>query len=379
MTICTVAACLLSVSPETRSLADEVETTPEAVPATETKPARELSPAMTALRDRVRNTLASHRRATLNTRENTATEMMSACLPFGCRTNVLLGGPSGRKINGITCICWNYPCAGYEPLCISGDRIAARIGYGTQERPSQFLATLAMARVSPTYQIRVGEDVRTVADLVEHEKLSCRDGADLSLKLIGLAHFVKEPTWENDLNEEWSHQRIIKEELSRPIVGAPNGGTDRLMGLSYAIHCREKRKQPLDGQYARAQKYVNEFHNFALANQNSDGSWGRHFMAAKSQSRSPAGQLRYTGHVLRWLVFSLPKQQLEDQRVVRSVEHLNRLLGSGRYRHNVRALGTREIGSVMHALQALSIYDNRMFRPADPSPEKPAAEVASAK
>jgi len=341
----------------------------------EPEPKRELTAAMTALRDRVRKTLNDHRRALLNTRENTATEMMFACLPYGCRTEVLLGGSNGKKINGVTCLCWNYPCAGYEPLALSEGRIAARIGYGLQEHPSQLLATLALARVRPGYPIRVGEDIRTVADLVEHEKLGCRSGTDLSLKLIALAHFVNEPSWQNDLGQQWSLERIVGEELALPVVGAPDGGTTRLLGLGYAIFRRQKRKQPIEGQYARAQKYLNEFQDFALLHQNADGSWGPYFIAAKSTSSNPATQLRATGCVLQWLALSMPDDRLEDPGVVRAVAFVDRLLGSGRYRQNARSLSTREIGSVMRALHALALYDERYFQPADPAPQPPAAET----
>jgi len=351
---------------------------PKVEPEPKPEPKRELTAAMTALRDRVRKTLNDHRRALLNTRENTATEMMLACLPYGCKTEVHLGGSNGKRINGITLLCWNYPCAGYEPLALSEGRIAARIGYGLQEHPSQLLATLALARVRPNYPIRVGEDVRTVADLVEHEKLGCRSGTDLSLKLIGLAHFVKEPSWKNDLGEQWSHERIVREELAKPVVGAPDGGTTRLLGLGYAIFRRGKRKQPIEGQYARAQKYLNEFQDFALSHQNADGSWGPQFIAAKSTSRNPAVQLRATGCVLQWLAVSMPDDRLEDPRVVRAVAFADRLLGSGRYRQKARSLSTREIGSVMRTLHALALYDERYFQPADPAPQPPAAETPRA-
>lgn len=325
------------------------------------KPRPKLTPAMAALRDRVRRTLAGFQGQRLNTRENTATELMHYCLAFGCNSEVHLGGPSGRKVNGVTCLCWNYPCAGHEPLLKCQQRIAARIGYGTQEHPSQLLAVLALSRVPPDYPVRVGQDVRSVADLVAHEKLGCRRGTDMSLKLICLAYYVEEPTWQNDLQEQWSIERILQEELKRPIVGAVDGGTNRLMGISYALGRRAKANQPIKGQFARAQRFINDFQEFALQIQNSDGSWSPRFFAARGIGRNTAAQLRSTGHILQWLALSLPRHQLDDPRVVRSVECVQRLLSDGRYRHNVRSLSTREIGSVMHALHALAVYDRRCF------------------
>ena len=138
---------------------------------------------------------------------------MNYCLAFGCGTEVSLDGADGQRINGITCLCWNYPCGGFDMLTRSQDHIAARIGYGYQEHPGEFLAMLALSRVPADYPVRVGKDTRTVADLVEAEKLACRSGSDLSLTLIGLSYYVDEPEWKNDLGETWSIERIIREEI----------------------------------------------------------------------------------------------------------------------------------------------------------------------
>ncbi|MHC4176251.1 MAG: hypothetical protein ACYSWU_02025 [Planctomycetota bacterium] len=344
-------------------------TLPEVSTPAEPPPKRELTPALAALRDRLRRTVAFHRGQALSATENTATEVMHSCLAFGCNTQIYRSGsPSsgktGQRVNGITCLCWDYPCGGYELLGLAEGHIAPRIGYGRQEHPSQLLAVLALACVKTTYPMRVGEDVRTVADLVEYEKLSCRLGTDQSLKLIGLTYYMgDEVTWENSLGQQWSVERIIKNELDQPIFGAVCGGTLRLMGLGYALARREKQGQPLEGEYARARRFLDEYQDYALKLQNSDGSWGPRFLAAKGTSRNQASQLRSTGHVLQWLVMSLPEDRLDDPRVVRSVEYVNRLLTGQRYRRNTRSLSTREIGSVMHALHALVVYDERLFQP----------------
>lgn len=345
---------------------NDAATTPgNAEKATPAPPQPELSPAMVALRDRVRRTLASFARLNLNTQENTATELMQYCLAFGCQSEVHLGNSAAKMVNGITCLCWNYPCAGFEPLTISQGHIAARLGYGLQEHPAQLLALLALSRVPPTYPIRVGDDVRTVADLVQHERLSCRAGQDQSLRLIGLSYYADEPTWKNDLGEDWSLERMVKQELDQPILGATAGGTYRLMGLSYALDRRAKQKQPIDGQFRRAEEFVGKFEEYALALQNSDGSWGPQMLASKGVGRDAETQLYGTGHVTEWLVMSVDEKVLADFRIVRSVEYLNNLLGNRRY-GSLGSLSTREVGSIMHALHALAVYDQRMFAPRAP-------------
>jgi hypothetical protein len=151
---------------------------------------------------------------------------------------------------------------------------------------------------------------------------------------------------------------------------------NRLLGLSYAVRHRVKNNLPIDGQFQRAQKYIGEFGAFALGAQNPDGSWGPQPLSARSASADAATQLWSTGRMLEWLVLALPDDRLEEARVVRAVEQASKLLVSPRYQRNVPMLPTKEIDAVGHALHALAIYDDRVFKPADVE-EKPAAEPAS--
>jgi hypothetical protein len=148
---------------------------------------------------------------------------------------------------------------------------------------------------------------------------------------------------------------------------------NRLMGLSCALARHVKRGRPVEGQFQRAEKYTADYQAFALQMQNSDGSWGPRFLATPSTSPDEASQLRSTGRVLEWLATSLPEKQLETSSVVGAVDYVTRLLGSQRYQWNAPMVSTREIVSLGHALHALSTYDERVFKPADPD-EKPAAE-----
>jgi hypothetical protein len=284
-----------------------------------------------------------------------------------------LEGPDGQRINGITCLCWNYPCQGFELLGFYKNHAAARIGYGYQEHPGEFLAMLAMSRVADNYPIRINGKTRRIADLVEAEKLGCRSGGDLSLKLIGLAHYVAEPEWKNDLGETWSIERMIDDELEQPAAAASDGGLNRLLGISYAVASRTKRGQPLEKSFLRAQKYIGQCQEYALRQQNADGSCGPYFLAARAASPDASVELRSTGRILEWLALSLPGEKLTDPRVVSAVENILGLVGSQRYQWNAPSLSTQEIVSLGHALHALAIYDQRAFTPFD-AVEKPAGE-----
>jgi hypothetical protein len=326
----------------------------------------ELSETMTAVRDRVRWVLANYFQQTFNTRDNTPADILLACMAYGCQTEVIQGND---KINGITVLCWNYPCAGYELLRKVDQHIAPRVGYGLQERPGQFLAVLALSRVPGDYPIRVGKDTRTVADLVEHEKLCCRSGGDQSLRLLGIGHYVTpQESWKNDQGESWTVERLAKEELGQPVPEAAFGGTQRLLGLSYAM----ARQRVTGGVYTEVERFLKEFRGFAYRIQNSNGSWHPLYFSATGTNNDSISQLRATAHVLQWLAVSQPESAMDDARLIKAVEYVNTYLINQNGRWSVPSLDAQTIDAVTCSLSALTLYDERAFKPFDeePKPEK---------
>lgn len=337
-----------------------VKTTENKIP-TLAKPKRKLSPELLALRDQVRKTLSQHARQSFNTRQNSVAEIMNYCLSYGCNAEITLAKSTGSKReNAIACLCWNIPCAGYELLKMCDGRIVARLGYGAQQRPSQFLAMMAFAHVQPSYPLRVGETQQTVANLVEAEKLQCRTGTDLSMTLIGMSHYADFPIWKNDLGEEWSVERLLREEIDKPAMAVSNGGIDRLLGIAYAVRHRKQHNLPIEGDFERAEKYLEKLHAFAWNLQNPDGSWGYYLTRQEKNSDEIAAQ-RSTAYIMEWLSLSLPDEQLEDARLIAGVKYLLQLVNGNRFQRDVAGLATQEIGSYTRALHALSFYNDRYF------------------
>jgi hypothetical protein len=361
-----VTAPATIIVPAAKKIAANKEQEPAGLDAAATvappaKPA--LSAEMAALRDRVRSTVAAYSQQSLNTRDNSVSDIIELCLAFGCQTEVLYGS---EKLNGITCLCWNYPCGDYQPLMLVDGHVAARVGYGTQTDPAQLLAVLALSRVPVDYPVRVGTKVRSVADLVASEKLSCRAGTDQSFRLIGLAYYsATKDSWKNDRGEPWNLERMIREELARPDAESSVAGANRLLGLGFAVSKLSKLKAPV-GDLGRAKKFVEDYQQFALSLQNSDGSWHPLFFAAVGTSRDWEGTLSATAHIFEWLAISLSAEQLENPEVVRSVEYLTTLLANQSSHWNVAALSAKDLDGVMHALHGLNVYDERVFKPRDP-------------
>jgi hypothetical protein len=343
----------------------------DARPATPARKVKQLTAEMIERRDRVRRLLAALRKQPFNAQQNTCGDVLDFCRAFGCETE--LTDAAGQKINGITCLCWNMPCGGYELMTISEGHLAPRVGYGYQSGPSELAAVLALSHVPADYPARAGKTVRTVADLIEYEKLSCRPGLDMSLKLVALAYYVQGPSWKDSLGGEWTLQRVVAEELDRPAGTQPPGtmyswsATDRLLGLSAALERFEGDKVPLEGDLARAKHYVDESIGYAYSAQNSDGSWGR------PTGRDYAMAVAYTAHMLEWLVTALPASRLEEPQITRGIDFLHTTFNSTHYQTYISTMSPREISAAMHAAYLLNVYDRRVFAPADPPPsEEPA-------
>ncbi len=318
-----------------------------------------------SLRDRLRRVLAYHHARPLNSRDHSPWEVMHSIVAYGVQSELVRPGKQGAPVNSVGWLCYGGRCKGQALLQVSQKRIQAVEGPGVQGHPGQFLAILAQSRVDRTYAINLADQTFTIEDLIDSEKLDCRAGTELTFKLIALSHYLDlDETWANKQKQEWSIPRLIQEEIKSPIHGAACGGTHRLMGLSYAFRVREARGEPLDGEYARAAKYVRDYHLYTFGLQNTDGSFSTEWFKRKGARQDLDRRLQTTGHILEWLVYSIPDEQLRDSRVVRAVTYLVDILEKNPSRN-------WSIGPLGHGLHALVIYDERMFKPWDSSPVSP--------
>ncbi len=334
-------------------------------------------PALTAeqvaLRDRIRRCLAYYFFRPETTDQRSPWGVMHAIISFGVDTS-LLGG--NRQVNAVAWLCANGPCNGMQLLTFANGSVAAREGPGYQGHAGQMLAILAQSRVKIDYPLVVSGRRLSIADLVRSEQTTCRPGTELTFKLIGLSHYLdSDATWQNDLGQTWSISRLIREELAQPIVGATCGGTHRLTGFVYAVRERQYHGRPVDGQWERAQDYLERFHAYTFKLQNADGSFSTEWFARRGDAQDLDLRLETSGHTLEWLACSMARDQLADPRLVRAVEYVTDLMW--RYRGR-----TWDIGAKGHALHALALYDERAFggepgrrgeqlvahRPADRSP-----------
>ena len=217
----------------------------------------------------------------------------------------------------------------------------------------------------------------TLNDLIEQEKETCYAGEELTFKLISLMHYLdSDETWKTRDGQEWSIQRLIREELKQKINGAACGGTHRLMGFSYAVNKRTQRSKPIVGEFTRAQTFIQGYHRYTFSLQNPDGSFSTEWFVRAGNDPDVDRRLKTSGHILEWIAFSLSESELRDPRMIKAVDYVATILEKND-RHKW------EIGPLGHGLHALAIYHHRMFdTPVEQPPkdvvERPAGDAAGA-
>ncbi|MFT5527131.1 MAG: hypothetical protein ACI9HK_005113 [Pirellulaceae bacterium] len=313
----------------------------------------QLSAEMRVMHEDIETCLAYYYARPEDTKTRSPWGVMHSLIAFGVDTNVIV---NGEQVNAIGWLTWNQPCRGMKLFKFDGaGRMSMPLGPGYQGHEGQLLAMLAQSRVRLDYPMKIeGRDL-TVKDLVAFEQKGCREKTELTFKLIGLVHYLDtDASWRSDDGGYWDFEKLIREELAQKVIGAACGGTHRMMGFTYAVKKRGKEGKPMTGQWRRARDFVNAYHNYAFKLQNRDGSFSTKWFEGREAEREIDRRIQTTGHILEWLLCSLPQDQLQDPRIVRAVEYLTYTLWRNR--------GHKwEIGPQGHALHALVLYDQMVF------------------
>ncbi len=314
----------------------------------------QLTPELETLRERMRACLEFYSLRPESAAERSPWGVMHALIAYGPDTQLLVGN---QRVNAIGWMLWNGNCRGQQLLYVRNNQLGAHVGApGTQGHAGQFLAMLAQWRVRPETPMKVQGRDFTVADLIEYEKRTCEPKSELTFKLIALSYYLdSDTTWTDHRGRTWSISRLIQEELAQPIVGAACGGTHRLTGLAYAVRMRERDGKPIDGQWARAKAFLDDYHEYTFRLQNANGSFSTNWFAGRGDSGDTARRIETTGHIFEWLAFSLPEDQLFDPRMVRSATFLTDTMIQQRH-------GKIEIGPKGHALHGMNLYLHRAFK-----------------
>ncbi|GHT44373.1 hypothetical protein FACS189454_01530 [Planctomycetales bacterium] len=326
-----------------------------------------------ALKKAIWATLVANTRRGLNTQTNSPHDILLMTLPYGADAKVWQPNPNaanarknaepqGNAVYTVGALCWNYPCAGKTMLRTDGSRVIAKVGHGYQQRPGSLLALMAMSNIMPNYEIKVGGGTYTITNLIESEKAFVASGQNLSLELVALSFYGKtKDQWKNDLGATWSIEKMVTEELNRSIDQGTSEATDWLLGLTAAVKLYEEEKKPIRGPMALAKKQIKTYQDFVLSVQNDTHLWHPKFFLYKGTNPDAYETLFSSGHILRWLMMSLPDKELNNPQVVKAVTSLNATLNRIPSTATTTMLNDRQLEAIAVSLHALSLYHQRVF------------------
>ncbi len=279
--------------------------------------------------------------------------MMHSMMVYGIDTRVIVGR---NTYSTIAWIAGNNLCRGQRLLTAGPRGIEAKSGVGLQGHQGQMLAVFAMCNVPEDYPLYAGNQKFSVADIIDAEMATCKSGEELTFALIGLSHYLDtDEVWTADDGQHWDFERLIREELSQPIVGAACGGTHRLMGFAHALRKRRAEGKPIEGQWKRAEKFTQDFESYCYRLQNRDGSMSTIWFEGREDNGNLDRKIQTTGHMVEWLLTITPDSQLQNPRLVQAV----RFLLASMYNERDREW---KIGPKGHALRSIAMYYERVYR-----------------
>lgn len=279
--------------------------------------------------------------------------MLHAMMVYGADTRVIAGR---THYSTIAWIAGNNACRGQRVFEIDSRGLAIKDGPGLQGHQGQLMAIFALCGVPEDYPIYVSGKSYSMQDVIRREMADCKAGAELTFTLIGLAHYLPtDSTWTTPDGESWSIERLIQEELAQPVVGAACGGTHRLMGFAHALRNRRIEGKPITGQWARAEKFTQDFQDYAYRLQNRDGSMSTDWFEGRADNGDVDRKIQTTGHIVEWLLTITPDSELQNPRLVAATNFLLRAMAQGRSRD-------WSIGPKGHALRSLAMYYERVYR-----------------
>ena len=312
----------------------------------------DLSPEVERVESAMRRCLQYYHARPENAQSRSNWGMLHSIMVYGLDTRIVAGRKSH---NAIAWIAGNNVCRGKRLLTSGPDGLGAAEGVGLQGHQGQLLAVLGLVGVPADYSLYAGNEKYNVGDLVKAEAAACREGEELTFTLIGLAHYLStEDAWTDSRGERWDFERLIREELAQPVIGAACGGTHRLMGFAHALRKRRAEGLPIDGQWARAEQYLEDFVDYTYQLQNRDGSMSTEWFEGREDNGDLDRKIQTTGHIVEWLLTVTPDSQLQDPRLVRSI----RFLLSAMYNRRGHDWA---IGPKGHALRSLAMYYERVF------------------
>ena len=282
-------------------------------------------------------------------------------------------------------LCWNLPIGLRRIFNPAEGILVPRIGFGYQQTRGELLASLAMANVSSSYEIKVGSGRKmTVRDLMESEMSQMTLQEDLSMMAVALSFYLDDigRTWQDAAGESVTLLSLAESELNRPVYWNRSESVNRLLGLSYLAD-RFRREIKNGGGDPRLREIADRIdenlktvHHRSLEGLNDAGLMQTRFLSGKPIS-SAADILLVNGHFLRWHLVNSPRFPVNSQSLRKSIYHLALTLAQfyNPRTEPLRNYSPREIEAISVTLHALRLYVKKYTK--EPESTEPDTDTAS--
>ncbi len=251
--------------------------------------------------------------------------------------------------------------------------------YEFEGHTNQFLAVIAMCNLPLDHEfVAAGGQKITMQQMVDHAKMSVSSHEEITWTLWFLTQYVdQDEQWFNEKNEPWSMERLVRMQVKASPYDAPCGGTHGMFALAYARNSYLKKHGQLRGAWLEADQKLQRYLFATQRMQNRDGSFATNWFKSVGYSNDFNERIKYSGHMLEWIVVSLPKSRLKEQWIRTAVQTLS-------YDLIRNAHEPADCGPLYHALHALVLYREQanpnthpLSQPSVARTQKPSGDVTN--
>lgn len=219
---------------------------------------------------------------------------------------------------------------------------------------NQFLAILSMSALPLEHEFQTTDGPITIADMIEHAQKTINSKDEPTWTLWALSRYLPpDAAWRNTRGEPWSIERLVAIQTAKPLKGTACGGTHGMFALAHARNVYLRSGKPLRGVWLEAEYKIRRQINTARVQQNSNGMLSSNYFRGREYKRDFNKRMASAGHLLEFLMISLPQDELQQRWVQRAIRATAQDLLNNR-KAEVRC------SPLYHAVNALNIYLDRV-------------------
>ena len=225
--------------------------------------------------------------------------------------------------------------------------------YWFEGHPNQFVALFTFCDLPRDFEFQADKGTITLQDIIDNAKMEVNDYEEVTWTLWFLCHYLEpEEEWQNQYSQNWSIERLIREQMRTKVTESACGGMHGLFAISKARNKYMETGKPLRGVWLEADMHLKRYISATRSMQNRDGSFSADYYKGREWADKLDKRVSTTGHTLEFLMMSLPDSELKSSWVRSGVNRISDDL------INSRRLPL-EPGGMYHALDALILYRQR--------------------